>query len=378
MSMNFLNDFNKELNKMDGVGGSAQPPRFWVSMGNYVFNKIMSGSFYKGCPQGRVTALAGPSGTGKSLVAGNIAKNAQTEGVVSDDPNLTTGTKAHILVVDSENALDDDFMAKIGVDTENDYTYVSVTTISQVTEVVSKFMKGYRKEYGDAPDAPPVVVIIDSLDMLMTGSELDHYEKGNDVGDQGQRAKQLKAMLRTFVQDIKTLNATMVVTSQVYQASQAQILQGEGVWVVNQAVRYSLSQIALLTKLKLKGENKSVVEGIRMKVEGFKTRFTKPFQNVTVEIPYDTGIDPKSGLLDVALEMGIVEKNGSRYKIAGQDKSWYSKEFDQYVDQVLQMAESDQEAVLNTGSEAEIDDETESKEETKKRRQKKAGNEDES
>ena len=50
------------------------------------------------------------------------------------------------------------------------------------------------------------------------------------------------------------------------------------------AIRYSLSQILLITKLKLKDDKESAVSGIRMKVEGFKTRFTKPFQKVTVEV----------------------------------------------------------------------------------------------
>ena len=70
--MDFLKDFEKTIDKIDGVGGSSQPPRYWYTFGNYVLNRIMSGSFMKGVPQGRITGLAGPSGAGKSFVLGNL------------------------------------------------------------------------------------------------------------------------------------------------------------------------------------------------------------------------------------------------------------------------------------------------------------------
>ena len=58
----FMDKFDAELNKMDGVGTSSLPPRYWYSTGNYVLNRIISGSYYNGIPQGRITDLAGPSG----------------------------------------------------------------------------------------------------------------------------------------------------------------------------------------------------------------------------------------------------------------------------------------------------------------------------
>jgi len=356
--MQFLKDFEKTIDKIDGIGGSSQPPRYWYSFGNYVLNRIMSGSFMKGVPQGRITGLAGPSGSGKSFVIGNLVKSAQQSG-------------AYILAIDSENALDDHFMSAIGVDVENNYNYKAVTTIPQVTKIVSTFLSGYKKEYGDDPDAPQVFIALDSLDMLMTETELDHYGKGVAKGDQGQRNKQLKAMLRTFVQDIKDLNVSMAVTCQVYRNQD--LMNGEGTWIVSDAVRYSLSQIVLLTKLKLKDEDKGVgqFKGIRMKCQGFKTRFTKPFQNVTIEVPYDTGMDPHSGLIDVAVGMKLLVKKGSRLAVAGQDKSWYAKEFDQYAGDILMEAEKQTHAILNVSETAAED--MDEKETAKTRRKKKAG-----
>lgn len=360
MAMDFLKDFDKSIDKMDGVGRSSQPPRYWFSTGNYVLNKIISGSFMRGIPQGRITVFTGPSASGKSFLTGNVVAQAQKEG-------------AFILVVDSENALDDGFMQAIGVDTENNYSYVGVTTIGQAQKVISSFIKGYKKEYGNDNDAPKILICIDSLSMLLTDTELENYDKGVQKGDQGQRNKQLKAMLRAFVQDIKELNISITATSQVYKNQD--VLNGEGVWIVSDAVKYSASQIMMTTKLKLRETGSRDVEGIKMKCEGYKTRFTKPFQTVTIEVPYEIGMDPYNGLLDVAKELGIVKQAGAWYRI-DDDTKFQSKDFNKYADAVLHKAEEMREqfleAVLSEELEEVIEDGKSSKQ---KRREKVTGEE---
>jgi len=334
--MEFLKDFEKEVDKMEGVSGISTPPRSWVSFGNHVLNKILSNNFHKGTPQGRITAIAGPSGAGKSFIAGNLIKNAQDAGY-------------YILVCDSENALDNDYITKIGVDINSMYNYKDVSSISHVNKIVSSFIKGYQKSYGTIdvnPDQPPVLIVIDSLDMLATDTELANFEKGDQKGDQGQRAKQHKAMLRNFVGAIKHLNIQIVVTHQVYRCTQEQILAGEGLWKVGDAIRYACSQIVLVTKLKLK-EGDSIT-GIRMKCEGFKTRFSKPFQSVTIEVPYDTGMDPTSGLIESMESLGVLKRGGSWYTIDGTDIKFQAKNFGAYVDQVLALADSREDSFFKT------------------------------
>lgn len=354
MSLDFLKDFKSDLKKAGMEEGASQPPRYWYSTGNYVVNKTLSGSFLNGIPQGRITGLTGPSGAGKSFILANLFREAQKLG-------------AHLLVLDSENALDDDFVSKIGVDVTEGYTYVGVNTIPQVQNVISKFLKGYKAEYGNDEDAPQVLIGIDSLDMLMTETEEENFDKGVTKGDQGQRNKQLKAMLRQFVQAIKGYNISMVVTSQVYKNQD--VMNGEGVWIVSDAIRFSLSQIAMLTKLKLRSGDPTdrTVSGIRMKVEGFKTRFTKPFQTVTIEVPYDTGMDPYNGLIDVAVEMGILEKAGGWY-VYGTDK-FRAAEFSNIAGDILIKCEAQREKFL----EAIIEDEEEviEKQETSKSKREK-------
>jgi len=355
----FADKFDEELENMEGVGTSSSPPRYWYSTGNYVLNRIISGSYYHGIPQGRITDLAGGSGTGKSFISANLVAEAQRNG-------------AYCLVIDSENALDDDFMGKIGVDTENNYKYVDVTTIPQVTKIVSSFLKKYKAAYGeDDLDAPQVLILIDSLDMLITETELDHFEKGNTKGDQGQKNKQLKAMLRTFVQAIKHLNVAIVCTSQVYRNQD--LTNGEGMFIVAEAVRYACSQIVMIAKKKLRDKSTAgpgesgEITGVKMVCEGYKTRFTKPFQKVEIEVPYETGMDPLSGLLQVAKQVGVLQQGGAWYTIAGTETKFQSKDLADHVDTILERLEA-QTAFLAADAEADMSAELETHADTKARR----------
>lgn len=330
--MKFLDNVVKDLKKAGIEDGTSAPPRYWFSTGNYVLNKIGSGSFHKGIPQGRITGLAGPSGAGKSFVAANVIKTAQEEG-------------AYVVVLDSEHALDDNFVSAVGADPDHeDYKYYDIDTIAQAKKIVSSFCTAYNKEYKSDPDGPKIMIMIDSLDMLETETEAENSQKGITKGDQGQRNKQLKAMLRSFVHLIKHSNISVVVTCQVYENQD--VLNGEGRWIVSGAIKFAMSTIFMLTKLKLKETGKREVLGIRMKCEGYKTRFSKPYQMVTIEVPYEEGMDPYNGLLPVAVEMGIVDKRGSRYAMAGSDDTWYGREFGDHAEKVLAQAEDKREKFL--------------------------------
>jgi hypothetical protein len=71
-----------------------------------------------------------------------------------------------------------------------------------------------------------------------------------------------------------------------------------------------------MKKLKLKededGNKISEVMGIRSACKVMKTRYAKPFEGVQVKIPYETGMNPYSGLVDLAEKKGLLKKDGNR------------------------------------------------------------------
>lgn len=291
----FLKDFRKKIDKMGGnISTAFQPPKKWYSTGNYAINRILSGSYIRGYPAGRLTALAGPSASGKSFLTCNAIREAQKEG-------------AFVLVIDSENALDPVFMKKIGVDISPDkLQYIQVVTIQDVTAVLSDFLVGYEKEFGRYnPDALDVLIVLDSLGNLLTDGENDKFEKGVQTGDQGQVAKLKKHLLRTTVARLARLDIPLLFTDQVYPQD---IMLGDGPWAITNGVKYSTSQIGLITKLNLKEGTDFV--GIRMRVESYKSRFAKPKSKTEVEVPYSKGMSKFSGVVELLELDGIVTKEG--------------------------------------------------------------------
>jgi hypothetical protein len=70
-----------------------------------------------------------------------------------------------------------------------------------------------------------------------------------------------------------------------------------------------------MRKLKLKtdadGNKTTTVNGIRAACKVMKTRYAKPFESVQVEIPYETGMSPFSGLVDLFEAKGMLKKEGN-------------------------------------------------------------------
>lgn len=317
--MSFLDEFNKDTNKMTGIATSSPGPKFWISIGNYVLNKVISGKYKGGIGQGKLAMLAGPSSAGKSFLTGNIIRSAQEMGL-------------GILILDSENAMDTPFLEALGVDTTDEmFVYRGVTSIDQSVSIVSKFIKAYRKN----EETTPFLIVIDSLDALMTESEINAFTSGETKGDQGQQAKQLKRMLAPFMHEIKDLNIAILCTKQVYKTQDSiEAKNPITEYKMTEALKYPFSQILLISRLFLKDDVTKKYEGMRLRAFGLKTRFGKPFQQAVIEVPYDTGMDPYTGLLDAAVASEIVTRNGAWYTF--KDKKFQSKNFDTVREDVLE------------------------------------------
>ena len=132
-----ISKFRKDITKsIEGLGIGFNDPTDWISTGNYALNYLISGDFYKGIPLGKVTVLAGESGSGKSFVAsGNVVRNAQKQGIF-------------VVLIDSENALDEKWLQALGVDTSPEKLLkLSLSMVDDVAKTISTFMKSYKADY---------------------------------------------------------------------------------------------------------------------------------------------------------------------------------------------------------------------------------------
>jgi hypothetical protein len=101
---------------------------------------------------------------------------------------------------------------------------------------------------------------------------------------------------------------------------------------------YASSIVVAMKKMKLKededGNKISEVMGIRAGCKVMKTRYAKPFEGMQVKIPYETGMNPYSGLTDLAEKKGILKKDGNRLMFVTSEgeiikqfrKAWESNE----------------------------------------------------
>ena len=299
-----VSKFRKDITKsIDGLSIGFNDPTGWISTGSYALNYLVSGDFHKGVPMGKVTVFAGESGAGKSYFAsGNIVKNAQQQGIF-------------VVLIDSENALDEAWLHALGVDTdESKLLKLSMSMIDDVAKTISTFMKDYKAMAEE--DRPKVLFVIDSLGMLLTPTDVDQFDKGDMKGDMGRKPKALTALVRNTVNMIGSYNVGMVCTNHTY-ASQDMFDPDDKI-SGGQGFIYASSIVIAMKKMKLKedadGNKTSDVHGIRAGCKVMKTRYAKPFEGVQVKIPYETGMDPYSGLLDLFEKKGLLTKQGNRLK----------------------------------------------------------------
>ena len=277
-------------------------PTDWISTGNFALNYLISGDFHKGIPLGKVSVFAGESGAGKSyIVSGNIVKAAQDQGIF-------------VVLIDSENALDESWLQALDVQTTEDKLLkLNMAMIDDVAKTVSTFMKDYKAM--EEEERPKVLFVVDSLGMLMSPTEQNQFEAGDMKGDMGRKAKALKALVTNCVNMFGAYNVGMCVTNHTY-ASQDMFDPDDKISGGSGFV-YASSIVVAMKKLKLKvdadGNKTSQVHGIRAACKVMKTRYAKPFEGVQVEIPYETGMNPYSGIFDLMEGKGFLKKTGNRY-----------------------------------------------------------------
>ena len=313
--------FRKSITKsVPGLSVGFNDPTDWVSTGNYALNYLISADFNKGIPLGKVTVFAGESGSGKSyFAAANIVKAAQEQDIF-------------VVLIDSENALDESWLHALGVDTSEDKLLkLNMSMIDDVAKTISEFMKGYKEI--DEDERGKVLFVLDSLGMMLTPTDVKQFEAGDMKGDMGRKPKALTSLVRNTVNMFGSYNVGMVATNHTY-ASQDMFDPDDKI-SGGQGFIYASSIVIAMKRRKLKededGNKVTDVRGIRADCKVMKTRYAKPFEGVQVKIPYETGMNPYSGLFDMFDKKGMLAKSGNSYIYidnAGEEHKMFKKKWE--------------------------------------------------
>jgi len=307
--------FKSALNKK-GITTEFVAPDNWISTGNYALNFKASGMFKKGIPNRRIVMYWGPKGAGKSYLLSLAALEAQKAGY-------------QVVYIDTETAAESEYMKRVGLDlSEDKFTPIAVTSIEEATSTMSLLFQNIDKN-------DKIFVAFDSLSMMVSEKEIGDFGKGIMKGDQGQMAKKLKLFMKQVNRNVKQHDMFFVATGHAYPNQDLMNGKGTHLFSGGESTEFIPSISIFVNRLKLK--DGTDISGIRIKGEVNKTRFTQAFQKFELNVPWDGGLSPIDGLLDMAVDAELVTQSGAWYKFTHNKKEikFQRKNFGDYYNMIF-------------------------------------------
>ena len=265
----------------------------FVSTGSSILDLAISNRPHGGIACGRITELQGLEGSGKSLVAAHMIANVQKRDGVA-------------VLIDTENALNEDFFSAVGIDMKK-MVYSQINTVEQIFEAITNIIENVRSRDKDRL----VLIVVDSLAAASTEAEMeaDFDPSGYATG----KAILISKALRKITQLIGKERIALVITQQLRQ--KLNVVAFADPWTTSggKALGFHATtrvRFSLMGKIK---NTEDVVVGVKVKAVITKSRIGPPHRTAEFEIYFDRGIDDVSSWLEVMKARDIVKKSGNSY-----------------------------------------------------------------
>jgi RecA/RadA recombinase len=166
------------------------------------------------------------------------------------------------------------------------------------------------KQITDIERNDKLIIIVDSIGNLASKKEIDDALNESSASDMT-RAKQIKSLFRMVTPYLSLRDIPMIVVNHTYKTME---MYSKDVVGGGTGSYYSSDNIFIIGRQQDK-EGKEII-GYDFIINVEKSRYVKEKSKIPITVSFDSGIEKYSGLMDVALEGGFVDKPSN---------GWYSK-----------------------------------------------------